>query len=118
MDSQDKSQKYCSNCGSPLNDGIKFCPKCGASQYQGKESSGAFITSTDKSKTHTSYIAWGWVCAAVSLFIPIVGAGSITFGVLLIKDKRLSAAIPLIVCSSLFIILGLTGFGAGFFGAL
>lgn len=120
MQESKQFQKYCANCGAPLSAGTKFCAKCGSKQpTQEDNASSTPFTSMKKGKSvHTMFIVWGWVCAVVSLFIPIIGAGGIVFGVLLIKRQRVSAAIPLLVCSAIFIMLGLTGFSNGFFNAL
>lgn len=118
MEENSQLQRFCSNCGAPLKTGEKFCPKCGASQDTTSDNPSAVATAKKGKNAHSSFIVWGWVCAVISLFIPIVGAGGITFGVLLIKRNRVSAAIPLLVCSAIFIILGLTGFSDGFFSAV
>ncbi len=37
------SNRYCAECGTPLNEGAKFCPNCGATIKSGDDSSYAMI---------------------------------------------------------------------------
>ncbi|WP_051907214.1 zinc ribbon domain-containing protein [Secundilactobacillus oryzae] len=60
-------------------------------------------------------IFFGWACALVALFIPIIGLGGIGFSIALINgSKAKSAGILLLIFSIIFMWLGFTGFGAGF----
>jgi len=81
---------YCSNCGSKIDKGTKFCPSCGASQDVNNESSAGSAanelkTNIDSGKSSGNlYKIIGWVSIVISLFFlpPLFGAASVIMGYL------------------------------------
>lgn len=130
----DNESKFCTSCGKSLPAGADFCPYCGASRPTVKQTAPTEAQpqpqkivqpqqasqATTQSSNTTTHIGVGWLCAVLSLFIPIAGIASIVLGALAIsKDPaKKTAAIFLIVFSCIFMYLGFTGFGTGFFNGL
>lgn len=56
--------EYCYNCGSKIPKGIKFCPNCGADQYNKN------AVSNQSNTTSNAWGIWltiGWICFAIAL---------------------------------------------------
>lgn len=134
-----ENTRFCIKCGKEIPSNSEFCPYCGAAQSainSGNASSSNNSTqarlsqqpvqnnitqplpSKNSSNTGT-YIGIGWLCAVVSLFIPITGIIGIVLGALAVaKSDKKTAAIVLIVFSCIFFYLGITGFGTGFINGI
>ncbi len=116
---------YCSNCGNKIEDRVKFCPLCGASQSQ--RNTNTFNTTKTNAnnstinelktyiesgkKTGNLYKVTGWISAFISLlFLPIIfGALSVITGYLY-RDYDEKHGTILIIVGVAF---ALTGFFLG-----
>ncbi|MBR6892736.1 MAG: zinc-ribbon domain-containing protein [Bacteroidaceae bacterium] len=73
---------FCRKCGTKLNEGVKFCPKCGhtvdgvlASQPQENQAQQEHVENQEENKNFTYRMwhnKWNWI-AAIALLI-VVGA--------------------------------------------
>lgn len=121
-------KRFCTKCGSELQSDVAFCPSCGnpvvnnvseqaTTSTPNVEQSTVTTTNTDDQKKIHTYLTWGWITSVLSLFVPILGVCSIVLGVFTIKKNKTTAGTVLIIFSVIFMYLGMTGFGSGFFGA-
>ncbi|AVK64120.1 hypothetical protein C5Z26_08345 [Lactobacillus sp. CBA3606] len=128
----EETTRFCFKCGEKISSDVDFCPKCGAKQPNNQEQNTVTPQPTAtqtvnnyqepvqaKADEKTGWLVfWGWVAAVIALFVPIIGVISIVLGAMVIKKHRTVAGTVLIVFAIIFIILGLTGFSEGFFGAI
>ena len=93
-----ENTRFCVKCGKKIPLNSDFCPYCGASQpdiqadknvttpeptktESGNQSNTAQSEPTESAETGSgTHIGIGWLCAAVSLFVPIVGVAGIILG--------------------------------------
>lgn len=135
-----ENTRFCNKCGKEIPVNSEFCPYCGTSQpkiqtdkneaksepveaepsKQSVQNNIEQPTPVENSQTgNNTHIGIGWLCAAVSLFVPIVGVAGIILGALALgKSEKKTAAIVLIVFSCLFMYFGFTGFGTGFINGI
>ncbi|GAX01920.1 zinc-ribbon domain-containing protein [Secundilactobacillus silagei] len=115
--------KFCIKCGKKIPESSEFCPYCGTSQVgnespkQSQNSSTQLdqITSVSNNPHHGMFIGLGWLCAVISLFIPLTGIAALVLAIIdTVKNNHKAAGIVLIVFSILFFYFGMTGFGTGF----
>ena len=48
--------KFCTSCGSALNEGAKFCVKCGASAFQSNETEQIYVEMPEAAKPSKRFL--------------------------------------------------------------
>ena len=97
---------YCQKCRQQIPDGSQFCTQCG-----GQQKVGGIASLAPADETKNPLAVWGFVCAVVGLFLPIIvidllfsAAGTVMSGIGAQKTKLRGLAIAGIVIGAIGVI--------------